>query len=102
MGRWLAEQSVGNLEQHALPAIMGLRLAEQTVGNLKKRTFTTSGTLVRRTKRRKSQNMNLLELLSLCGRRADGRADGQVDGHLSRAVSLPGEDFFPRTFTFLE
>ena len=61
-----AEKNVGNLKQNALSRTLGLPCAEQTVGNLKKMSFRNSGTPVRRTKRRKSQNMHFREPWDSC------------------------------------
>ena len=58
MGLLRAEQNVGTLNT-ALSRILGLLCAEEDVGNLKKCNFRNLGTTpVRRTRRRKSQNIN--------------------------------------------
>ena len=82
LGLWCAEQNVVNLKkmhvqelwascaqnktseisQKAFSEILGLLCAEQNVGTLKHCTFIIFGTPVRRTKRRKSQNMNFQKL----------------------------------------
>ena len=62
-GLWFAEQHVGTLTNE-LSEYLGLRLAEQNVGNKKERTCASisSGTPIRRTKRRKSQQIHVHKL----------------------------------------
>ena len=60
VGLLCAEQDVGNLK-NGLSGILGLLCAEQDVGNLNKWTFRNSGTPVRRTRRRKYQQMHFQE-----------------------------------------
>ena len=52
-----AQNTTSEISKSALSRIMELMCAEQDVGNLKKCTFRKSRTPVRRTKRRKSQQM---------------------------------------------
>ena len=66
MGLLCAEQEVGNLKLNVRLGILGLRCAEQNVGNLKTCTSKNYGTPVRRTKRRKSQEMHFEELWDSC------------------------------------
>ena len=65
MGLLCAEQDVGNLK-NVLPRSLGLLCAEQNVRNLKQCTFKNSGIPVRRTRRRKSQQMHLGEFWDSC------------------------------------
>ena len=74
-----AENKTSDISPNALSEILERWLAEQDVGHLEHCTFRNYGTLARRTKRRKSQQNNLLDCLSLSGRQADGRADGRAD-----------------------
>ena len=57
-----AQNKTSKISKKRLSGIMGLLCAEQSVGNLKECTFRNSGTPVRRTKRRKSQNIHFQKL----------------------------------------
>ena len=57
-----AQNKTSEISKNQLPEILGLLCAEQDVGNLKKCIFWNSGTPVRRTRRRKSQNMHFQKL----------------------------------------
>ena len=65
MGLLCAEQNVRNLK-NSLSGTPGLLCAEENVGILKQWTFSNSGTPVRRTKRQKSQKMDVQELWDSC------------------------------------
>ena len=65
LGPLCGEQNVGNLKNMHFQECLGLMCAEQNVGNIKKCTFRNSGTLGRRTKRRKSKKNELLDMLGL-------------------------------------
>ena len=56
-----AQNKTSEISKSRLSGILGLLCAEQDVGNLKKCTFRSSGTPVRRTRRRKSQKMHFQE-----------------------------------------
>ena len=71
--------------QIALSGIMGLLCAEQHVGNLKKCTFRNSGTPVRRTKRRTSQDMHFQEFWDSC---AQNKTSEISNNGLSRILGL--------------
>ena len=59
------QNRTSEISKYALSRILGLLCAEQNVGNLKQCTVRNSGTPVRRTKRRKSQNNGLSIILGL-------------------------------------
>ena len=61
-----AQNRTSEISKNAVSGIMGLLCAEQDVGNLKKWTFRNSGTPVRRTRRRKSQKMDVQEFWDSC------------------------------------
>ena len=61
-----AQNETSEISKNALSGFLGLQCAEQNVGNLKKCTFGNSGTLVRRTKRRKSKRMRFQEFWDSC------------------------------------
>ena len=61
-----AQNKTSEISKNALVGVLGLLCAEQNVGNLKKWTFRSSGTPVRRTKRRKSQAMHFYEFWDTC------------------------------------
>ena len=65
LGHVCAERNFRNLK-NALSGILGLLCAEEDVGNLKKWTFRISGTPVRRTRRRKSQEIDFQEFWDSC------------------------------------
>ena len=65
MGLLCAEQNVGSVN-NALSENLGLLCAEQHVRNLTKYTFRNSGTPVRSTKLRKSQNIHLQTFWGSC------------------------------------
>ena len=67
LGLLCAEQTVGNLK-HALSGILRLLYVEQDIGNLKTCTFRNSGAPVRKTKRRKSQNLHFQKFWDSCAR----------------------------------
>ena len=52
-----AQNKTSDISETALPEILGLQCAEQKVGHSTECTFINSGTLARRTTRRKSRNM---------------------------------------------
>ena len=56
------KKTTSEISTNALSRILGLLCADQNVGNLNKCTFRNSGTPVRRTKRRTSQQMRFQEL----------------------------------------
>ena len=61
-----AQSKASEISENALSRILRLLCAEQDVGNLKKCTFRNSGTPVRRTRGRKSQQMHLREFWDSC------------------------------------
>ena len=61
-----AQNKTSEISKTALSGILGLLCAEQNVGNLKKCSFMNSGTPVRRTRRRKSQEMDCREFWDSC------------------------------------
>ena len=56
-----AQNKTSEISTDTLSRILGLLCAEQNVRNLKKRTLRNSGTPVRRTRRRKSQQLHFQE-----------------------------------------
>ena len=61
-----AQNKMSEISTNAPSGILGLPCVEQHVGNLNKWTFMNSWTPVRRTRRRKSQKMNVQQLWDSC------------------------------------
>ena len=61
-----AQNKTPEVKHHALSGILGLLCAEANVGNLKKMNFQKFWAPVRRTKRRKSQNMHFHKFWDSC------------------------------------
>ena len=61
-----AQKKTSEISTNGLSGILGLLCAEQDVGNLKNCTFWNYGTPVRRTDRRKSQQLHFHELWGSC------------------------------------
>ena len=73
------------MSKDTLSGIMGLLCPEPNVGNIKKCTFRNSGAPVRRTRRRKSQNMHFQEFWDSC---AQNRTSEISNIALSRILGL--------------
>ena len=80
-----AQNKTSEIPRAELSGILGLLCAEQNVGNLKKCTFRNSGTPVRRTDRRKSQQKSFQDLWDSCAQ----NKTSEVSKHgLSRILGL--------------
>ena len=80
-----AQNNTAEILKNELSGILGLLCAEQDVGNLKICTFRNSGTPVRRTRRRKSQELHLQEFWDSC---AQNKTSEIWKNILSRIIGL--------------
>ena len=80
-----AQNRTSEISKTALSRILGLLCAEQDVGDLKKWTLGNSGTPVRRTKRRKSKQMDFQEFWDSC---AQNRTSEMSNNVLSELMGL--------------
>ena len=77
-----AQNKTSEISKIALPIILGLLCAEQNVGNLENCTSKHDGTPVRRTRRRKSQKMDVQELWESCAQSKTSENSKRLSGIL--------------------